>query len=115
MFKAYFFHRTPLVAASQHEIQASTTTAGREQQEEFRDSLDNENTNEKEENSTKQTNNKSPEDELDIELFLLLVLHFPDLNITATKNLHGTISALPQKISMYATESMFFHCRSNAI
>ena len=72
-----FFHRTPLVVASKHEIQAPTLTAGREQEEEFRGSPDNENTNEEEENSTKQTNNKSPEDELDIELFVDLVRQFP--------------------------------------
>ena len=75
--KPTFFHRTPLVVASKHEIQAPTLTAGREQEEEFRGSPDNENTNEEEENSTKQTNNKSPEDELDIELFVDLVRQFP--------------------------------------
>ena len=52
-----FFHRTTLVVASKHEIQAATLTAGREQEEEFRGSPDNENTNEEEENSTKQTAN----------------------------------------------------------
>ena len=51
-----FFHRTPLVVASKHEIQAPTLTAGREQEEEFRGSPDNENTNEEEKNSAKQTN-----------------------------------------------------------
>ena len=45
---------------SKHEIQAPTLIAGREQEEEFRGSPDNENTNEEKENSTKQTNNKSP-------------------------------------------------------
>ena len=58
-----FFHRRPLVVASEHEIQAPTLTAGREQEEKFSNSPDNENTNEEEENSTKETNNKSPEDE----------------------------------------------------
>ena len=77
--KPTFFHRTPLVVASKHEIQAPTLTAGREQEVVFRDSPDNENTNEEEENSTKQTNNKSPEDELDIELFVDLVRQFPVL------------------------------------
>ena len=49
-----FFHRTPLVVPSKHEIQAPTLTAGREQEEEFRGSPVNENTNEEEEeNSTK--------------------------------------------------------------
>ena len=71
-----FFHRTPLVVASEHAIQAPPLTAGREQEEEFSNSLDSENTNE-EENSTKETNNKSPEDELDIELFVDLVRQFP--------------------------------------
>ena len=54
-----FFHRTPLVVASKHEIQAPTLTTGREQEEEFRDSPDNENTNEEEENSNKQTNKQT--------------------------------------------------------
>ena len=74
-----FFHRTPLVVASKHEILAPTLTAGREQEEELRDNPDNENTNEEEEeeNNTKQTNNTSPEDELDIELFVDLVRQFP--------------------------------------
>ena len=54
--RSTFFHRTPLVVASKHEIQAPTLTAGIEQEEEFGDSPDNENTNEEEENSTKQTN-----------------------------------------------------------
>ena len=72
-----FFHRTPLVVASEHAVQAPTLTAGREQEEEFSNSPDNENTNEEEENSTKETNNKSPEDELDIELFVDLVRQFP--------------------------------------
>ena len=64
------------MVASEHEIQAPTLTAGREQEGEFRGSPDNENTNEEEENSTKQTNNKSPEDELDIKLFVDLVRKF---------------------------------------
>ena len=72
-----FFDRTPLVVASEHEIQARTLTAGREQEEEFSSSPDNENTNEEEENSTKETNNKYPEDELDTELFVDLVRQFP--------------------------------------
>ena len=89
------------MVASKHEIQAPTLTAGREQEEEFRSSPDNENTNKEEENSTKQTNNKSPEDEIDIELFVDLVRQFPfiwntrlriDLKITTTRRLHGTIS-----------------------
>ena len=63
--------------ACEHEIQAPTLTAGREQKEEFSDSPDNENNNDQEENSTKQTNNKSPEDELDIELLVDLVRQFP--------------------------------------
>ena len=67
--------------------QAPATTAGREQEVEFSCSPDNENTNEEEENSfvansllmlqqaqnnsisTRQTNSKFSEDELDIELF----------------------------------------------
>ena len=61
--KPTFFHRRPLVVASENEIQASTLTAGREQEEEFNNSPNNENINEEEENSTKETNNKSPEDE----------------------------------------------------
>ena len=65
------------MVASNNEIQTPTLTAGREQKEEFRGSPDNENANEEEENSTKQTNNKSPEDELDIELFVDLVRQFP--------------------------------------
>ena len=65
------------MAISDHEIQAPTTTEGREQQEKFNASLDNDSTKEEEQNTTKQTSNKSPEDELDIELFLLLVREFP--------------------------------------
>ena len=57
--RSTFFHRTPLVIASKHEIQAPILTAGREQEEEFRDSPDNENTNEEEENSNKQTNKQT--------------------------------------------------------
>ena len=53
-----FFHRAPLVVASEHEIQGPTLTTGREQEGEFSDSLDDENTNEEDENSTKQTNNE---------------------------------------------------------
>ena len=67
----------------QHEIQAPTATAGREQEAEYSGSPDNENTIKEEENSfvassllmlqlaqnnsisTRQTNNKSPENELD--------------------------------------------------
>ena len=75
--KPTFFHRTPLVVASEHEIQTPTLTAAREQEEEFSSSPDNENTNEEEKNSTKETNNRSPEDELDIELFVDLVRRFP--------------------------------------
>ena len=72
-----FFHRTSLVVASEHEIQAPTLTVGREQEEKFSDSPDDENNNEEEENSAKQRNNESPEDELDIELFVDLVHQFP--------------------------------------
>ena len=64
------------MVASEHEIQAPTLTAGREQEEEFSNSPDNGNTNEKEDNSTKETN-KSPEDALEIELFVDLVRQFP--------------------------------------
>ena len=63
------------MVASEHEIQEPTLTAGKEQEEEFSDSPDDENTNEEEENSTKQTN-KSPKDELDIELFVDLIRQF---------------------------------------
>ena len=45
------------MVASEHEIQAPALTAGKEQEEEFSNSPDNENTNEKEENSTKETTN----------------------------------------------------------
>ena len=82
-------------AQRQHEIQAPTTTSGREQEVEFNGSPDNENTIEEEENSfvansllmlqqaqnnsisARQTNNKSSEDELDIELFIDLLRQFP--------------------------------------
>ena len=65
------------MVASKDEIQATTLTAGREQEEESIDSPDNENTNEEEKNIAKQTNkNKSPEGELDIELFVDLVQSF---------------------------------------
>ena len=84
--QAYLFHRTPLVVASKREIQAPTFTARREQEEEFRGSPDNQNTYEEEENSTKQTNSKSPEDELDIELFVGLVRQFP---VTWNTRLNG--------------------------
>ena len=71
--RSTFFHRTPLVVASGHEVQAPTLTAGREQEEEFCDNPENE----EKENSTKQTNNKSAEDELDIALFADLLRQFP--------------------------------------
>ena len=64
------------MVAYKHEIQAPTLTAGREQEEEFRGSPDNENTDEEEENSTKQSNNKSIKDELYNELFVDLVRQF---------------------------------------
>ena len=81
-------------AQRQHEIQAPTTTAGREQEVEFNGSPDNENTIEEENSfvansllmlhqaqnnsiSARQTNNKFSEDELDIELFIDLVRQFP--------------------------------------
>ena len=64
------------MVASEHEIQAPKSTAGRQQEEESNDSPDDENTNEEEENSTKQTNNKSQENEWDIELFVDLVRQF---------------------------------------
>ena len=60
-----FSHKTPLVVASKYGIQAPTLTAGREREEEISSSPGNENTNEEEENSTIETNNKYPEDELD--------------------------------------------------
>ena len=86
------------MVASEHEIQGSILRAGREQEEEFSDRPHNENTNEEEENSAKQTNNKSPEDELDIELFVDLVRQFPVIwitrLITTTRRLQGAISAL---------------------
>ena len=96
-------------AQRQHELQAPTTTAGREQEVEFNGSPDNENTIEEEENSfvansllmlqhaqnnsisARQTNNKSSEDELDIELFFDLVRQFP---VIWNRKLHGTILAL---------------------
>ena len=84
--KPTFFHRTPLVVASEHEIQTPTLTAEREQEEEFSSSPDNENTNEEEKNSTKETNNRSLEDELDIELFVDLVRRFP---VTWNTRLNG--------------------------
>ena len=65
------------MVASKHEILAPTLTSGTEQEEEFRDSPDNQNINEKDENRRQQTNNKFPEDELDIELFVDLVRQFP--------------------------------------
>ena len=65
------------MVASEHEIQAPILTAGREQEEELSSSPDNENTNEEDENSRKETNNKYPENELDIELFVDLVRQFP--------------------------------------
>ena len=100
LYRPTFFHRTPLEVASEHESQAPTLTAGREQEEEFNGCPDNENTNKEEQNSTKQTNNKSPEDELYklyIELFIdlnfqLFGTHaWMDLTITTTRRLHGTI------------------------
>ena len=97
------------MATSDHEIQAPTTTEGIEQQEKFNGSLDNENTNEEEQNSTKQTNNKSPEDELDIELLPLMARQFPVIWNTRLngfkyynnkKVIHGTVSAVLEIINM---------------
>ena len=65
------------MVASKHEILAQTLISGTEQEEEFRDSPDNQNINEEDENRRQQTNNKFPEDELDIELFVDLVRQFP--------------------------------------
>ena len=97
------------MATSDHKIEAPTTREGREQQEKFNGSLDNENTNEEEQNSTKQTNKKSPEDELDIELFLLVARQFPVIWNTRLngfkyynnkKVIHGTVSAVLEIINM---------------
>ena len=97
------------MATSDHKIDAPTTREGREQQEKFNGSLDNENTNEEEQNSTKQTNKKSPEDELDIELFLLVARQFPVIWNTRLngfkyynnkKVIHGTVSAVLEIINM---------------
>ena len=104
------------MAASEHEIQAAITTAGTEKQEKFSDSLENENTNEKEESSGKQTNSKSPEDKLDIELILLLVCHFLvilKIRLNGLKyyiNMKVTWNSISSSLeNKYATESMFFH------
>ena len=127
----------------QHEIQAPTTPAGREQEVELSGSLDNENTNEEEENSfvansllmlqqaqnnsisTTQTNSKSPEDELDIELFIDLVRQF---RVIWNTRLNGFKDYNKKKVvwnnisssldNKYSGESMFslanamlFNCR----
>ena len=97
------------MATSDHKIEAPTTREGREQQEKFNGSLDNENTNEEEQNSTKKTNKKSPEDELYIELFLLVARQFPVIWNTRLngfkyynnkKVIHGTVSAVLEIINM---------------
>ena len=97
-----FFHRTPLVVVSEYEIQTSTLTEGREQEEQFSDSTDNENTNEEEENNTKQTNNKSLEDELDIELFVDL---FTWNNITSLQTINKQVS-----LCFSIVEAMLLNC-----
>ena len=66
--------------------------------------------------SARQTNSKSPEDELEIELFIDLVPQFPvvlehtldwmDLKITTRRKLHGTILALLETINIQ--ESLCF-------
>ena len=114
-------------------MQAPTTTAGREQVVEFNGSLDNENTIGEEENSfvansllmlqhaqnnsisARQTNNKSSEDKLDIELFIDLVRHFP---VIWNTGLHGFKDYNKKKVAWnkirsllnnkYLGESMFF-------
>ena len=127
----------------QHEIQAPTTTAGREQEVELSGSLDNENTSEEEENgfvansflmlqqaqnnsiSTTQTNSKSPEHELDIELFIDLVRQFrviwntrlngfKDYNKkkVAWNNISSSLDNKYSGESMFSlTNAMLFNCR----
>ena len=130
----------------QHEIQAPTTTAGGEQEVEFSGSPDNEDTNQEKENSfvansllmlqqaqnnsisATQTNSKSPEDELDIELFIDLVCQFP---VIWNTRLNGFKDYNKKKVAWnnisssldnpYSGESMFslanpmlFSCRYNS-
>ena len=120
-------------AQRQHEIQAPTTTAGREQEAEFNGSPDNENTIEEEEKSfvtnsllmlqqaqnnsisARQTNNKSSVEELDIKFFIDLVRQF--LVIWNTR-LNGFKDYNKKKVAWnnisssldnkYSGESMFF-------
>ena len=130
-------------AQRQHEIQAPTTTAGREQEVEFNGSTDNENTIEEEENSfvansllmlqqaqnnsisARQTNNKSSEDELDIELFIDLVRQFPVIWNTRLNGFkdynkkkvawNNISSSLDNKYSgesmFFLAKAMFFNCK----
>ena len=130
-------------AQRQHEIQAPTTTAGREQEVEFNGSPDNENTIEEEENSfvansllmlqqaqnnsisARQTNNKSSEDELDIELFIDLVRQFPVIWNTRLNGFkdynkkkvawNNISSSLDNKYSgesmFFLAKAMFFNCK----
>ena len=130
-------------AQQQHEIQVPTTTAGREQEVEFNGSPDNENTIEEEENSfvansllmlqqaqnnsisARQTNNKSSEDELDIELFIDLVRQFPviwnthlngfkDYNMkkVAWNNISSSLDNKYSGESMFfLAKAMFFNCK----
>ena len=90
------------MVVSEYEIQTSTLTEGREQEEQFSDSTDNENTNEEEENNTKQTNNKSLEDELDIELFVDL---FTRNNITSLQTINKQVS-----LCFSIVEAMLLNC-----
>ena len=130
-------------AQRQHEIQAPTATAGREQEVEFNGSPDNENTIEEEENSfvansllmlqqaqnnsisARQTNNKSSEDELDIELFIDLVRQFPVIWNTRLNGFkdynkkkvawNNISSSLDNKYSgesmFFLAKAMFFNCK----
>ena len=114
-----FFHKTPLVVASEHEIQEPTLTAGKEQEEEFSDSPDDENTNEEEENSTKQTN-KSPEDELDIELFVDLIRQFSviwNTRLNAFKDYNNkkvTLNNISTSLWSINMQVSLCHCCGNA-
>ena len=118
----------------QHETLPLTTTSARKQMKEFSSSPNNDNTNKEEENSFvaisllmlqqtqnnligKKTNNRYPEDRVDIELFIDLVHQFPVIWNTCLNGFldynkrvpwNNISSSLDNK---YPGESIFFPCR----
>ena len=119
----------------QHEIQAPTTRAGREQEVEFNGGPDNDNTNEEEENSfvaysllmlqqaqnnsvsTRQINSKFPEDKLDIELFTGLVRQFPviwNTSLNRFKDYNKRVAWIEAVVQRCSVKKLFLEISQNS-